>query len=74
MTLERMTQTVSESYGLLHQMTLRALRDYIKTHSREELAKEVAEIKEAVLLRILWEAGLSSELQDAVLKRLEEIS
>lgn len=74
MRLERLAKSVSESYGLLHQSNLRVLRDYIKTTLEDELVKQVEELKEAVLLRTLWEAGLSSGLQDAVLKRLEKIS
>lgn len=72
--LERLAKSVAESYGLLHQGNLRALRSYIKTTSEEDLVKEIESIGEAVLLRALWEAGLSSELQNAVLKRLEKLS
>lgn len=74
MRLERLAISVSESYGLLHQSNLRVLRDYLKATSEEELAKQVEAIKDAGLLRTLWEAGLSSELQRAVLERLEKIS
>ena len=74
MKLERLARSVAESYGMLHQLQLTALRSYIKTTPEEELIKQVAEIKEAVLLRTLWEAGLSSGMQKAVLDRLEKIS
>lgn len=73
MMLERMARSVFQSYGLLHQSNLRALRGYIKTTSEKELIQQVAEIKDAALLRTLWEAGLSSGLQGAVLERLKEI-
>lgn len=74
MSLERQLKTVSEARGLLHQLALRGLRLYIKEHSEEELIKEIDKIKEAALLRFLWEAGLSASLQDAVLDRLKKIS
>ena len=74
MRLERLAREVTESYGLLHQAYLRALRNYIKTTSEEELVKQVIEIKEVALLRTLWEAGLSSRLQEVVLERLEKLS
>lgn len=74
MRLERMAKSVAESFGLLHQLNLRALRDYIKTTSEEELERQVMVIKEPALLRALWEAGLSSGLQGAVLERLKKIS
>jgi len=74
MKLERLARSVAESYGFLHQLNLRALRSYIKTTEEEELEKQIMLIKEAVLLRTLWEAGLSSGLQRAVLERLEKVS
>lgn len=74
MLLERMARSVSETYGMLHQMNLRALRNYIKTTPEEELIKQVANVREAILLRSLWEAGLSSGLQEAVLERLEKLT
>lgn len=74
MMLERLTLSVSESYGLLHQLNLRALRNYLKTTYEEELVEQVAEIKDTALLRALWEAGLSSRLQDAVLQQLGKTS
>ena len=74
MKLERLARGVADSYGMLHQLNLRALRDYIKTTPEEELVNQVVEIKEVVLLRTLWEAGLSSGLQGAVLEKLKEIS
>lgn len=73
MRLERLAKSVSETYGLLHQMRLSFLRDYIKTTPEEELIKQITEIKEVALLRTLWEAGLTSGLQQAVLERLDKI-
>lgn len=74
MRLYRLAKSVSESFGLLHQSNLRVLRNYIKVTPEEELVKEMVEIKEVALLRTLWEAGLSSGLQDVVLEKLEELS
>lgn len=73
MTLKRYAQRVTETYGLVHQSNLRALRYYIKEHTEVELVEEIAGLKDAVLLRALWEAGLSSVLQDAVLDRLNKL-
>jgi len=68
--LRRAAIRVVETYGLVHQVNLRALRSYIKTHTEEELLGEIRDIKESPLLRALWEAGLSQRLQDEVLKQL----
>lgn len=74
MSLKSVARRVTESFGLLHQTNLRALRLYIKDHTEEELIKEIAEIEDGRQLRILWEAGLSARLQDAVLEQLNKIS
>jgi len=73
MSLKSLAKRVAESFGLLHQVNLRALRLYIKEHTEEELLKEIAGIDEGKQLRILWEAGLSARLQDAVLGQLNKI-
>lgn len=74
MKLENLSRKVADSFGLAHQTNLGVLRHYIKTTPNIELTQQIAKIKEAVLLRILWEAGLNSELQDAVLERLKKVS
>ena len=71
MRLKQLAKSVSESRGMLHQLNLRALRNYIKWTEEAELVKQVMEIDEAVLLRALWEAGLSSGLQEVVLEKLK---
>lgn len=73
MSLRNMAIRVVETRGLLHQVTLRALRNYIKTHTEEGLVKEVKGMESSPQLRALWEAGLSAGLQDEVLKQLEKI-
>lgn len=73
MNLRRYAIRVVETGGLLHQANLRALRGYLKREPEEHLVKEVSDIREAPLLRALWEAGLSSRMQDEVLKQLEKI-
>ena len=74
MKLENLARKVADSFGLAHQTNLGVLRHYIKTTSNTQLAIEIADIKEASLLRTLWEAGLDAELQDIVLERLKKIS
>lgn len=74
MTLKRYVKSTSETFGLLHQLKLRALRNYIKTTSEEQLEKELRDIEDTKLLRTLWEAGLSARLQEVVLEQLKKIS
>lgn len=72
MSLRSLAIKVVETRGLLHSLNLRALRLYIKEHTEEELEKEIKGMETAKQLRALWEAGLSNNLQGAVLKQLEK--
>ena len=73
MSLKAMTESVVESRGLHHQLVLKALRDYIKTTPEETLIKEIKALTWAKALRALWEAGLRTSLQVAVLEQLDKI-
>jgi len=70
MNLKRHLEAVSESFGLIHQVKLRALRLYLKETDEAMLIREIDAIDEPKVLRVLWEAGLNSRLQEAVLKKL----
>lgn len=73
MRLVSLAQGVSEARGLLHSARLNTLRLYIKETDEVKLEDEISRIKNARLLRVLWEAGLSSRLQFAVLRQLKTI-
>lgn len=66
-------QRVAETGGLVHIMMLTNLRDYIKQTPEEKLLGEIKETYRHAQLRAMWEAGLNSTLQQAVLARLEEL-
>ena len=72
MRLKQLARSVSESRGMIHQLNLRGLRNYIKWTEEAELVEQAMEIDEAELLRALWEAGLSSGLQEVVLEKLKK--
>jgi len=74
MQLKRLAQRVSDATGLEHSRNLTVLRHYIKSTSETSLLEQVEEIDSVRLLRILWEAGLSTDMQKAVLSQIEEIS
>ena len=73
MPLSELAKQVGDSFGLLHQTYLRALRLYIKEHATEELVEEISGIEDVALLRTLWEAGLYQSLQDAVIEQLDKL-
>lgn len=74
MNLKRLAQRVADATGLEHSRNLTVLRHYIKSTSETGLIAEVEAIDNVRLLRILWEAGLSADMQKAVLSQIEEIS
>jgi len=54
-------------------MNISELRAYIRQTKIEELTEAIKRIEDPNLLRTLWEAGLNRFLQQAVLKRMEEL-
>ena len=73
MSLRNEAIRVVEAQGLAHQLALRGLRFYLKEHREEAVVKEISDIIEAPLLRVLWEAGLRAPFQEAVMKQLEKV-
>ncbi|MBW2559878.1 MAG: hypothetical protein JRE40_03365 [Deltaproteobacteria bacterium] len=71
--LEFLLNKVKETFGTERLRWLEALREYLKTTPIPSTLKEIEAIEDRSLLRLLWSAGLSSELQAAVLKRSEEL-
>lgn len=65
---------VQETGGLVRQVDMRALRDYLRSQSEVSLIREIKGLETSRQLRVLWEAGLSSALQKATTDRLEELS
>lgn len=63
-----------ETKGIQHQSTIAALRQYIRTTPKSEVLEAIALIDRRASLKILWEAGLDTELQQAVLKRYQELT
>jgi len=73
MTLSDYTKNCVDSYGLLHTMQIRALRDYLIRTPLEQLIAEVALIPTAASMRALWEAGVPRTLQPAYFERLKMV-
>jgi len=71
--LEYYARKAAETRGLLHQSNLSELRTYLKTTKTEEIIEAIERIEDPRLLRTLWEAGLNKFLQEAVLKRMDEL-
>jgi len=74
MQLKRLAQRTADATGLAHTRNLLVLRHYIKSTPETSLLEQVEKIDEVRLLRILWEAGLSANMQEAVLYQIEEVS
>jgi len=63
-----------EEKGLSRQTCLMNLRNYLNTTRLPELEIAINDIDSFEQLRILWEAGLRTPLQDAVLRRHTELT
>jgi len=74
MSLRELCINVLEAKGLLHQIRLRELRDYLRRTPEKDLIREIRDIIEVPQLKALWEAGLSAPLQQAVLEQLERVA
>jgi len=68
------TTRAAETKGLQHQAVIANLRSYVKTTPMPELLDAIAHINKLEQLKALWEAGLTADLQKAVLRRYEELA
>ena len=68
-----LTLAVAESVGLEHKMHIQTLRNYLKTTPEREILGAIRNISRQDMLRALWEAGLNTTLQQAVMRRLDEL-
>ena len=71
--LEEYTWRILQTQGLLRQRNLAILRNYIGTTPEDQLIFAINRINMQEQLKILWEAGLHLPLQDAVLRRQQEL-
>jgi hypothetical protein len=55
--------------GTWHKQVIANLRDYIEHTPERDIISAINQIKDATLLPILWEVGLSQTLQDVANKR-----
>ena len=72
--LNDLTYQAVTTKGLEHKMAIQGLRSYIKTRTNREMLGDIRNISRQDQLKALWEAGLNTELQQAVLRRLEELA
>ena len=71
--LEEYTWRTLQTRGLMHQRNLAILRNYIGTTPENDLIYAIDRINRIDQLKTLWEAGLKVRLQQAVLRRYEEL-
>jgi len=72
--LNDLTYQAATTKGLQHVMMIQALRDYVKSRTTRQMLGDIRNINRQDQLRVLWETGLNTELQQAVLRRLEELA
>ena len=60
--------------GMWHKGKVRDVRNYIESTPRNEIIAAIKTIKDQSLLRILWEVGLDTELQQVVTYQSKRIA
>ena len=73
--LETYLKTAAETKGTWHKQAIQSVRSYIKISREEDVIAAIKLIRNQQLIRLLWEVGLSSTLQqDAIYqsKRIEQ--
>jgi hypothetical protein len=71
--LKALLRQAYERVGVLRYSKIEEIRDYVRHMDLELFKKEVSEIGDVELLRILWSVGLDVEQQKIVLARIEEL-
>jgi len=72
--LETYLKHAAEVKGFWHKGRIRDLREYIAQSRREEIIAAIKTIKDQNLLRILWEVGLDTQLQQVVQYQSERLA
>ena len=71
--LKDLVERTKEAQGLLYNLNMEILRNYIKTMPEDEIIKEVYQLQTLDDIRILWSAGLKSTVQHHALERGKQI-
>ena len=71
--LKDLVERTKEAQGLLYNLNMEILRNYIKTMPEDEVINEIKTLETIDDLRILWAAGLKARMQTASLARYNEL-
>jgi len=71
--LKALLRQAAERIGVLRYEKIQEVRDFVRNMDINIFKKEVDEIDDIELLRLLWGAGLTAEQQEIVLKKTEEL-
>jgi len=66
--LERYLRLLAREVGVSYQLALSNLRNYMRTQDRNVLKQEIRALRNPLLFRYLWAAGLDAELQQVAME------
>jgi len=66
--LERYLRLLAREVGVSYQLALSNLRNYMRTQDRNVLKREIRALRNPLLFRYLWAAGLDAELQQVAME------
>jgi len=72
--LEIYLKHAAEAKGTWHKSEIRNIRMYINNTPRNEIIAAIKLIRDQSLLRLLWEVGLDTELQEVVTYQSKRIA
>jgi hypothetical protein len=72
--LEMYLKAAAEAKGTWHKQQIINVRIYMAGSHKEDIIAAIKTIKDQALLRILWEAGLDDELQQAVIYQSKKLA
>jgi len=72
--LEIMLKQAQEAKGWMHKGIIRNIHMYISTSNIDDIRKQIKEIKDLSLLRLLWEVGLNATLQATLLEHSRRLA
>ena len=67
--IELYLKEAQQTKGTWHKIVINNLREYMRKQPQEEIISAINKIKDTKQLLILWEVGLSQNLQDIANKR-----
>lgn len=72
--LETYLKRAAETKGTWHKQTIAIIRTYITMSKEEDIINAITQITSQEYIRLLWEVGLNTKLQQIAIKRSQRLA